>query len=330
MNILLTSAGRRTKLIEYFLAEFKGLGKVIVTDCDPLAPALYIADKGYIVPRIDDESYLDALKKIIKKEGIGAVLSLIDPELSLLSQWKSELEKLDVKVIVSDKEAVLTCFDKFRMFEFLKKCGLKCAETYIDIESFKADYRLNKIKFPVFVKPRKGSASIDAKVIDNIEELSLVMKRNQDMLIQEFLDGKELGVDVYVDLISKKVTSVFIKEKLRMRSGETDKALSIADNELFNIIEDLVTNLKLVGPIDIDVFKIRDEYYISEINPRFGGGYLLAYECGANFPFYIKNNLIGLENSENIGNYRENIYMMKHDVVTVKSNSELNTNCILE
>lgn len=329
MNILITSAGRRTKLIEYFLNEFHGFGKVIVTDCDPLAPALYTADKGYLVPRIDDKNYLNTIKKIIKKENIRAVMSLIDPELSLLSQWKKDIEKLGVKVIVSDEDAVDTCFDKLKMFKFLKKFGFKCAQTYDDFESFVLDYIPNKTNIPVFVKPRTGSASIDARSIDNLNELSLVMRREKDLLIQEFLNGIEIGVDVYVDLVSKKVISIFIKEKIRMRSGETDKALSILDNKLFEIIKNLVTKLGLVGPIDIDVFKIDDEYYISEVNPRFGGGYLLAHECGVNFPLYIKNNLIGLENSENIGNYEENVYMMKHDVVTIKRKSQLNSISLL-
>lgn len=323
MNILITSAGRRTKLIQYFKNEFKNIGKVVVTDCDYLAPVLYIADIGYVVPKIDDKNYLDEIKKIIKKENIGAILSLIDSELSLLAEYKEELEKLGVKVIVSDKESIDICFNKFNMFEFLNKYGFKCAKTYVNIESFNDDYKNNKIAFPVFTKPITGSASKNIKKVDNIEELNLIMKKNNDILIQEFLNGKEFGIDVYIDLISKKVISIFIKDKIKMRSGETDKAVSIIDNKLFNIIEDFVTKLGVVGPIDIDVFKVKDEYYISEVNPRFGGGYLLGYESGENFPLYIKNNLIGYENIKNIGNYKENIFMIKHDTVTIIEKSKL-------
>lgn len=317
MNILITSAGRRTKLINYFKNEFTSIGIVVVTDCDYLAPSLYIADKYYIVPKIDDKSYLDEIKKIIKKEKIGAILSLIDPELNLLAEYKEELEKLGVKVIISYKEIIDICYNKVEMFKFLSRYGFKCAKTYDNIDSFNKDYDNNGISLPVFTKPINGSASINAKKVDNIEELNLILKKNDDLLIQEFLNGKEYGIDVYVDLISKKVISIFIKEKIKMRSGETDKAISIIDNKLFNIIEDFVTKLGVVGPIDIDVFKVQDEYYISEVNPRFGGGYLLAYESGENFPLYIKNNLFGYENKKNIGNYKENIFMIKHDTVTI-------------
>lgn len=138
------------------------------------------------------------------------------------------------------------------------------------------------------------------------------------MIVQEFLDGQELGVDVYVDMITKKVVSMFIKEKTAMRAGETDKARSVKSDLLFNIIEDLVTKAGLVGPIDVDVFEVNEEYYISEINPRFGGGFPHAYECGVNFPRYIINNLKGEANEQLIGNYEENVFMMKHDTLTIR------------
>lgn len=318
MNILITSAGRRTKLVEYFKNEFKDDGNVIVTDCDMSAPALYIADKYYIVPRIDEPDYISSIKKICKKEKINGILSLIDPELSLLSYHKDEFEEVGVKVIVSDYDVVETCFDKMDMFNFLIKNDFKTAKTYERSSNFEKDYELGNMKLPVFVKPRKGSASLGINKIDDFAILSILKSKDEDLLIQEFLDGKEYGVDVYVDLISKEIVSIFVKEKIKMRAGETDKAVSLIDGKLFKIIEDFVKKLGVVGPIDIDVFNVNGEYYISEVNPRFGGGYLLAYECGENFPKYIKNNLEGIENRKDIGNYKENIYMLKHDTLIVK------------
>lgn len=323
MNILITSAGRRTKLVEYFKNELKNEGSVIVTDCDNLAPTLYIADKSYIVPRIDDENYLYTIKEICKREDIDGILSLIDPELSLLSRHKDEFEELGVKVIVSDYDIVEICFDKMNMFRFLIDNGFKTAKTYDDFKDFSKDYKKRNITLPVFVKPRKGSASLGINKIDDIDILSILKSKDDNLLIQEFLDGKEYGIDVYVDLISKEVVSIYAKEKIKMRAGETDKAVSVVDNKLFDLIDDFIKKLGVVGPIDIDVFKINGEYYISEVNPRFGGGYLLAYEGGENFPYYIKNNLKGVANKRNIGEYKESIYMFKHDTLIIKEGSKL-------
>lgn len=323
MNILITSAGRRTKLIEYFKNEFKGEGNVIVTDCDNLAPTLYIADKSYIVPRIDDENYISTIKEICKKEDIDGILSLIDPELNLLSLHKNEFEELGVKVIISDYDIVETCFDKMAMFQFLVEKGFRTPKTYDSLKTFNKDYEKGEIALPVFVKPRKGSASLGINKIDDIDVLKILKSKDDNLLIQEFLDGKEYGIDVYVDLISKEIVSIYAKEKIKMRAGETDKAVAVLDDKLFKLIDDFITKLGVVGPIDIDVFKVNDEYYISEVNPRFGGGYLLAYEGGENFPKYIKNNLKGITNKRNIGKYKEDIYMIKHDTLIIKEKSKL-------
>ena len=86
MNILILSAGTRNKIVQYFVKTLNGTGKVIATDMSNLAPAIYEADKYYIVPKMTAPEYLDVVLDICKKEEITGVLSLIDPELSLLAE----------------------------------------------------------------------------------------------------------------------------------------------------------------------------------------------------------------------------------------------------
>jgi len=323
VNILVTSSGRRTQLIEYIKKELGDNGRVITADCNNTAPTLYLGDKGYVVPTIDSGNYIDIIKEICINENIAGIISTIDPELSLLANRKEELSQLGVQVIVSDYDIIEMCLDKYSMFVFLKSNGIKTPKTYKDLNGFlKALYK-NEVKFPVFVKPRKGSASIGINKVSKLEELEFLMKNNTDLLIQEYIDGQEYGVDVYIDAISKDIISIFLKKKLVMRGGETDKAVSVKNDNLFNIISKFIKKLGVIGPIDVDVFEMDGEFYISEVNPRFGGGYLIAYECGENFPLYIINNLYGITNTPNIGNYDENIYMMRHDIVTMKNKYEL-------
>ena len=66
------------------------------------------------------------------------------------------------------------------------------------------------------------------------------------------------------------------------------------------------------------ILKYLYRYYISEVNPRFGGGYPHAYECGVNHMKLILNNLQGEQNKVNIGNYDEEIYMMKYNEIAIK------------
>ena len=318
MNILITSCGRRTQLIKYFKNEFKGIGNVVVTDCDELAPALYFADKFYITSRINDTNYINDLIEICKKEEIKGIMSLIDPELSLLAKNKEKFKEIGVELIGSDYETTELCFDKYEFFKFLNENNFKCAKTYISLEDFKKDYNDGKISFPVFIKPRTGSASLGINKVGFMEHLELLYKLFPNMIIQEFIPGQEYGVDCYIDLVSSEVISIFAKKKIRMRSGETDKAVSIKNEKLFNVIEELVRKLNLRGTVDIDVFESDGEWIISEINPRFGGGHLLAYKCKENYPKFILNNLNNDINDKQIGKYKSGVCMIKHDTLIIK------------
>ncbi|CEN83647.1 ATP-grasp domain-containing protein [Paraclostridium sordellii] len=323
MNFLILSSGRRTKLIEYFVKEFKGFGNIIVTDCDSLAPTLYIADKGYIVPRIDDANYINEIKEICKKENINGLISLIDPELSLISKYEKIFNEIGVKCFLSKYDVTEICFNKYKMFKFLENNSFKTAKSFIDFKEFKEEYENGKIKFPVFIKPICGSASININKINTLSEVEFLMNKYEGLIIQEFLDGQELGIDVYTDMLTGEVISIFAKEKIRMRSGETDKSKSIKCEKLFSIIESFVKKLGTRGPIDIDVFRIEGEYYISEVNPRFGGGHPHAYECGENFMKFIQNNLVDIENKVQIGNYEDDVYMIKHDTLNIIRHSDM-------
>ena len=318
MNVLILSAGTRNKIVQYFKKTLGEGDKVVATDMSPFAPAVYEADAFYQVPRITDDGYIDIIFDICKKEKIDGVLSLIDPELSLLAKHKEEFEALGVKVIGSSFELCELALDKMKMFHWLSEHGYPCAKSYVDKEKFYSDVNAGIIDYPVFVKPVCGSASIAISKVHDKETLELLFARNNNLMIQEFLNGQEIGADVYIDMISGEVVSIFTKKKIVMRAGETDKAVSFKDKRLFDLIERFCQDCGWSGQIDIDIFEIGGEYYISEVNPRFGGGYPHAYECGCDHMRLIINNLNGNSNEKQIGLYDENVYMMKYNEVAIK------------
>ena len=318
MNILILSAGTRDKVVQYFKREIGAEGKVVATDCSNLAPAVYEADAFYLVPRITAFGYMEQILDICKKEQIDGVFSLIDPELSMLAKERARFEEIGVTPIVSDYDLVETCFNKFRMYELFNNMNIPTAKCYVSKEAFYEAKEKGEISYPVFVKPVCGSASMHINKVSSDEELEGLFHMYDDLMIQEFMDGTEYGADVYIDMISGKVTSLFVKEKIKMRAGETDKSVSIKDEGLFKQIVGFVEKAGFKGMIDIDIFKIGDIYYFSEVNPRFGGGYPHAYECGVNMPRQVLTNLRGEENFVDVGNYKENIIMMKYNEVMIK------------
>ena len=318
MNILVLSAGTRNKVIQYFKRAVGQKGKVIATDMSEIAPAVYEADKFYKVPRMTEEGYIDVIFDICKKENINAVLSLIDPELSLLAENSDKFESLGVKVIGSSYELCEMCLDKWQMYSWLVGHGYKCAKSYVDKDEFFKDEEAGIISYPVFVKPIRGSASISISKVYDKKTVELLFENNDGLMIQEFMNGHEIGADVYIDMISGEVVSIFTKKKIIMRAGETDKAVSFKDEKLFNLIEKFALEAGFLGQIDIDIFDIEGEYYISEVNPRFGGGYPHAYECGCNHMMLINNNIHNIPNKKNIGSYEEGLFMMKYNELVVK------------
>lgn len=318
MNVLVLSCGTRNKIIQYFKRELNGAGKVIATDMSPNAPALYEADVHYVVPRMTAPGYMDVIYDICRKEQVTGVLSLIDPELSLLALHEEEFHALGVTVIGSFYDLCERTLDKWQMFCWLKEHGYACAESYIDREAFYGDVRAGKINYPVFVKPIRGSASIAISKVQDQETVDLLFEHADDLMIQEYLKGQEIGADCYIDMISGELISVFTKKKLVMRAGETDKSISFKDPELFALIERFVKEAGFRGQIDIDIFECDGKYYISEVNPRFGGGYPHAYEAGANHMKYIVNNLQGKVNKPQIGEYESGVIMMKYSEIMIR------------
>ena len=319
INVLILAAGTRNKIVQYFKRAFDGVGTVVATDASMLGPAIYDADKYYIVPPITSNGYIDNVLDICKKEQITGVLSLIDPELSLLAANEEKFNAIGTKIIGSSYELCEMALDKMQMYEWLKAHGYNCARSWMDKEEFFVAAAAGEVGYPVFVKPYRGSASIGISKVYDRETVDLLFSHENDhLMIQEFLDGQEIGADVYIDLLSGEAVSIFTKKKIKMRAGETDKAVSFKDERLFAQIEKFVLEAGFKGQIDIDIFEIDGKYYISEVNPRFGGGYPHAYECGVDHMKLILNNLSGVVNKKQIGAYDEGIYMMKYNEVKIK------------
>ena len=299
LNLLFTCAGRRNYLINYFKDAIKDQGKIYTADMSASAPAMVDADVAVIVPSIYDSKYIESLKKIIIEHHIDAVISLNDLELPILSKHKEELETTGVKVIISNENVIDIAFDKVKTFDFISEIGLKTPQTYTTIPKAKEAIFNGKLKFPLVVKPRWGSASIGIDFPETEEELDLAFKlqhiklkksilntvSEQDLdnaiLIQEKMDGKEFGMDIVNDFEGN-YYGTFVREKVNMRSGETDKAVSVIDKRFTEIGEIISKNLKHVGSLDCDVFIANNKLYVLELNPRFGGGYPFSHEAGIN------------------------------------------------
>ncbi len=323
MNILFCSVGRRGELIKDFKKSMEAGSLIVATDHSPYAPAIYLADKQYLVPLISDPTYIDVLLDICKKENISAVATFIDPEIELLSKNRARFKEIGVELLVPYEKTAALCFDKYEMYKYLKSLNIKTPLTYGTFEEFCEGQKKGEISCPVFVKPRTGSGSVGARKVNTVEELETAMKQAPDLIIQELMACEDLDADVYVDTITHEAVSVFSKRKIETKIGGANKTVSFKDQRLFELVQEFVKHFEFNGPIDIDFFYKDGEYYVSEVNPRFGGAYLHAYGAGVDFIELIQNNLKGQANEKKIGNYEEGVVMMMFDSVVIKKADEL-------
>lgn len=316
MNILFCSAGRRVELLKDFRKSMDKGDRIIAADLSNLAPALYVADTYYLVPRIDDPAYLDRILDICRKEKINAVTTLIDPEIELLAKNRARFEEIGVEVLAPYTETAELCFDKFKMYQYLTAHGVPTTETWGDYASAMEAVESGSLVFPVFVKPRTGSGSVGARKVQDAETLKALCDADSSLIVQRLMQG-DLDADVYIDTISHKAVSAFSKRKLETKIGGASKTISFKDENLFEFIRRITELLKFNGPVDMDFFYQDGTYYLSEVNPRFGGAYLHAYGAGVDFIKLIKNNLDGIENAPVFGNYEDDVVMMMYDSVVI-------------
>lgn len=323
-NILFCSVGRRARLLMDFRESMNGCGQLVATDLSPVAPALFFADKTYLVPRVTDQGYFDRILEICEESEIKAITTLIDPEIEIQARHRKELLSIGVLPLCPAEWTAHLCFDKYEMFRHLRSKGVRTVLTYNSLEAFNSGLEKGEIAFPVFMKPISGSGSVGIGRCNSMEEV--VEKWNDGKftyIIQELMTGGDCDADVYVDCISHKPVSIFSKKKIESRIGGASKTISYKDPKLFAFVEEVCSVLELNGPCDMDFFIKDGEYYLSEINPRFGGAYLHAYGAGVDFIQLIMNNIHRIENKSIIGQYEEDVIMMMYDDVVIKKKSEL-------
>lgn len=311
MNILFTCAGRRTYLLKYFKDNMLSSDKIIATDMQLSAPALQAADVKLQVPAVYDPHYIDITLNICEEYNVDALISLNDLELPILAEHKGRFEILGVRVIVSNPQVIDICFDKFKTALWVSNHGLNAPKTCVRLADAKAALASGEISFPLFLKPRWGSGSIGLETVEDMEELDIVygllfkkIKKtilatasvgDEYIMIQEKLTGKEFGLDVMNDLKGNNV-AVSVKQKLAMRAGETDKAITVDLPEVRDIGETIGHNLRHIGNLDVDIMqRANGDYCVLELNPRFGGGFPFSYEAGVNLP---KAMVLWLQNKE--------------------------------
>lgn len=310
-NILITSAGKRVSLVRIFREALKKLSlqaKVYTTDMKPeMAPAGFVSDGCFKVPRVTDDNYIDKLIDICHANNISLIIPTIDTELALLAENKSLLRNKGIETIVSSADFVYACRDKRKtseLFQQLDICIPKIRDKYHP-------------EFPMFAKPYDGSLSKDIYVIRSSEELTPEIMQHPKLIFMEYIDKtqyKEFTVDMYYGK-DNKVKAIIPRERVEIRAGEINKGYT-RKNYLVPFLKERMDYMPgVVGCICIQLFynEMTHKVFGIEVNPRFGGGYPLSYYAGSNFPEYLLREYFLNESISYTDDWKDNTLMLRYD-----------------
>lgn len=305
LNVLLTAGSRRVPLVQAFRAALRSLGmpgSVVVTDVNPLSPAVHVADRAYRVPLATDDSYIQELLAIVESERIQLVVPTIDDELPAVAAAREAFRAAGAAVAVSPVETSELCNDKYATCARLRDAGIAAARTYLPAQVSET------LELPLFIKPRVGRGAVGAFPVRSYEELDFFLRYVPRPIVQEYLEGPEYTIDVLCDFSGRPV-SIVPRERVVIRAGVTDRGRTVRDPRLITLAERVCATLPFAGPVNIQCRMRGDEPAIFEINPRFSGGIPLTIQSGADFPQLLLRLALGRRVEPVIGQYRDGLWM---------------------
>ncbi|MGD2111119.1 MAG: hypothetical protein PVI86_17210, partial [Phycisphaerae bacterium] len=183
VRVLFTCIGRRVELMNDFRRAGERLGvrlEVHGADATRLSPAIRLADKAHLVPRISSGKYVDSLLRIVKRSGIDLLIPLIDTELPVLATAVDRFADVECTALISAPSVIDTCRDKLATYRALKGAGIDTPKTW----AWKELLKRKRHRFPYFLKPRAGSAAMGNYVVKNPAELRTFGRRVPEPIVQ--------------------------------------------------------------------------------------------------------------------------------------------------
>jgi carbamoyl-phosphate synthase large subunit len=299
--VLFTCAGQRVDIVTAF---GRAGATTVATDINPLAPALYHADRHALVPRFDDPGYLGALRDLVALHDIRLVVPLTDLDHSVLAAARADLG--GALVLVPGEETIERCSDKYRAHEFFAEQGIGSPATFLP------DELPSGLDFPVLVKARKGFGSRHIYRAHDQAELDFFLGyTTADSMVQTVCRGEEFSIDVFCDLESRCLNAV-PRSMIESKGGESIKGMSLQDPELIDFGRHVAETLALVGPGNVQCFREPDgALLVTDVNPRFGGGFPLPTAAGSRYPELALALANGERPEPRLGDFREGVVMTR-------------------
>jgi carbamoyl-phosphate synthase large subunit len=313
-NVLVVAAGRRTTLVLAFVEETHSRGaRAFAGDVDPLAPALFLADEAVRLPHTDSGNYIEAVLGFVRGSGIRLLVPTIDTDLSVLAANRDAFLSAGCHVAISSPAFVAITLDKWATVDAFARVGIAVPRSWLP-----GDAELDRLPDRLIVKPRQGSASQHVYRVLR-KELAAALTLAPEPVIQEELEGPEITIDALLDFEGRAIHYV-PRRRIRTIGGESIQGVTLDHDAGFESwIEGVLTQcaaLGAAGPLTIQAFQTAAGPVLTEVNPRFGGGFPLALAAGGRYPAWLLDLAEGRAVAPRLGQFETGLYMTRHHVET--------------
>lgn len=290
--------------------------RIVGGDMDPLAAGLFLADKGYVIPPVNDKDFITTLLDICEREKVDMAIPVYSADFPVFTKFKDVLENHGIRTYTISSESLAICNDKCRIIETMTEIGVPHPRTWTYEEAIE---KKNSLPYPLLMKYRSGSGSKGIQKLQSVRDLEYHLK--PESIVQEYLDGEEFTVDVISDL-SGVMLAASPRVRMKIYGGLSVKGITVSDKEIVQWTKKIVEGLKLVGPSNIQCKRTTSgELKFFEVNPRFAsGGLPLAVAAGMNSPEILVRLIMGWEIPEI--SIKPGVVMVRYwDSVFVKKSS---------
>lgn len=257
--------------------------RIVTADPSALSAGLYWGDRGYLIERADSEKYMERLEEVLSIEKPDVVMVGTDVELDILSRNKEYIEqKYGSIVIVSDPRVIAIADDKYLTFEFFKAIGANPPESALPEHIDALERLIEKVGFPLIVKPRIGARAVGVSKVNNRSELDAALRGRAGLVVQECV-GNEQGEYTAGAVVFEGSAKAAIVMRRDLRDGNTYRAYVDNDPMLHAAVCEFGAKLNPFGPVNFQ-FRVDQAGVprVFEINGRFSGTTPLRALAGFN------------------------------------------------
>ena len=296
--VLFTCAGQRVDIVSAF---GRAGAFTVAADANPLAPALYHADRHAVVPRINAPGYVEALRGLVDEHDVRLVVPLTDLDQHILAE-----AELGATALVPDVEVCAAMADKWLAHELFLDRGIPTPGGWLptDLPA--------ELPFPVLVKARIGFGSRNIYRCTTAEQLRFHLAHTPvDSFVQAECAGKEFSIDVFSDLDARCLNAI-PRTMIESKGGESIKGMTIKDWELIEFGRTVSETIGIKGPANVQCFREPDgQLLVTDVNPRFGGGFPLPHAAGGRYPELALALARGERPEPRLGEFREGVLMTR-------------------